>query len=660
MTKRALWIAVVLLLGSLTQGLAAGSLEEIRRQEGLFILQDFTQWAQMRYQFEDSKADTSTTSNYYSTHELKESYNASLSGAIRDPRVFSFTLLGELSFQQLWSSNSTAGSSETTGFDYQYNFNGIAYDRSWHPVTISSSRQSNTVTTPYIPSYDYVTTSNAIEVAILKNPDARLRYERSTQDASGGTFFTNTSIDALTLSSSYNYRNFSNTTIVGSWSNSRSTSSNQTITDSKIGLDAGNNTVWGRTGNYSLATRVKWDDESYGGVPQKELTYSELFAAQLGRALDATASYAYSYDSITNFSGQEQVLISNTAFATLRHRLFESLTTELRGDASSSELLGGTQDIYSVKAGFWYTKRLPADSQLGLGGYWKYGVTDQKLTSSDFTVRNEQHTVSQQGEYITLGTVGVLTAVISVMSRNPDITYAEGPDYTVDKFNRQIQVVTGGRIAPGTVLYISYIIHYDPSVRYSTVDLSANARVSLFNGRFLFTGLYFEESPTILSGQGQFILANRASLARFQGLEGEHTYYAEYGSNEAGPSSNWHVGGGWQFLHEFPSSRLNLSLTDTYTVYSPGGLSSGYSQNLVTWGGTYTTVFPTGVLCVVNSSVTDSRGGLTEGDVISLGLTLRKNFNLLAVSLLGQSGWRLTGDTTLRNDYIRLEVTRYF
>jgi hypothetical protein len=96
-------------------------------------------------------------------------------------------------------------------------------------------------------------------------------------------------------------------------------------------------------------------------------------------------------------------------------------------------------------------------------------------------------------------------------------------------------------------------------------------------------------------------------------------------------------------------------------VYDSAGFQGGYSQNTLSGSATYSRPLNIWSQIQVSLIAVDNRWG-PQGttDYLYFKVLLQARYNMITLSLIGSSGWRLYGHTTLRDDYVRLELTRYF
>src|ERR1039457_6264800 len=123
MTLRLFIIIGCLLLPGLCGVALAEGPAEIRKQEGLFLFEDFQHWVTAGYIFTDSELRQATGKNVNVSHNFVESYNISLEAALLDPHIFESFLQGGILYNQNKNRiDSTSSSGSDVG--YQYSFIG--------------------------------------------------------------------------------------------------------------------------------------------------------------------------------------------------------------------------------------------------------------------------------------------------------------------------------------------------------------------------------------------------------------------------------------------------------------------------------------------------------------------------------------------------------
>src|SRR3990172_3181132 len=117
-----------------------------------------------------------------------------------------------------------------------------------------------------------------------------------------------------------------------------------------------------------------WDSRARGSkqvgvVDLRRATLEEVLRVEHSESLQTQARYH-----LAHVEAAGGATTTHTGELSLRHRLYESLTTQLAADASAQKLEGGWIDVFGGRADATYTKRLPWRSRLNarLGGDFHY------------------------------------------------------------------------------------------------------------------------------------------------------------------------------------------------------------------------------------------------------------------------------------------------
>lgn len=215
--------------------------------------------------------------------------------------------------------------------------------------------------------------------------------------------------------------------------------------------------------------------------------------------------------------------ILHTGAITLRHQLYESLTTTVGLDASFQDLTGGRTDRYRSRLDFAYSKRLPGEGRLtaGLGGGFEY--EDQRFGVTETFVPQEPHTAASpfalpiplDNPFVVPGSVvvtkvatGPLPAGCSAFSVPRILT--EGVDYTLRTVGDVTEIVplpcslTNPGINPGDALAVDYRFTVSPSLTFTTATWRADLSVDYRWIRPFF--VHEQRDQTLHSGQdGRFL-----------------------------------------------------------------------------------------------------------------------------------------------------------
>lgn len=627
-------------------------------KEGLIRVENFRHWAGFKYEYTGFDYDTGPSST---SHRFQESYNLSSNFSILDRSLLNIQLDGQLSYNQVYSSSSVRDTGYGSGLNTQYRLQATLHEQSWHPVTFFSSREEYTAVNPYSPSSVNTVNRNGIMANLVgKTLSGRLQYEHLDQEYSGKYWTTSMISDTVSGSVTHSLRDIATTTLGGTWFDTSSGYTTGSLAGRGYTLSLSNSLTTPRK-MYQLLSTAQWQDSTSSGIPQKSLTWNELLTATFGKALTASISNAYSYNLTTGVMNNDQIYQTNQARAEVRHRLLSSLDTTLNGTYITRTYLGGSEDDYGGGVTLAYTKQLPNAGRITVNLNEQYQVVDRNLALSELRAVNEEHTVA--GEYVSLNLNGVITA-ITVIDRKTGARYDGNSDYEVDPVFARIRILPlPGTIAPGAVLLISYTVRVNPNISYGNNTFTVSSSLSLLNNRYILSGSLSYQNQSLLDGRPQYYsLANgRTAQVRAEANYAEQRYYAEYYDYSFNTAKYQYVEGGWNFTRLFPLWSTTLRLRDRYTFNQGSSyLRNNSWLNTVDAGGSVTRYL--GWITQLQGSAwyVNTTGGNSPVNEVYLRLSLQMQLNQLSLSLIGQTRWRFYGSQQLRDDYVRVEMTRNF
>lgn len=207
---------------------------------------------------------------------------------------------------------------------------------------------------------------------------------------------------------------------------------------------------------------------------------------------DLSTDYRYNFSRSDSDVG---VTTTNSGSATLRHLLYDHLTTTADVHGTYQDLPNGEKSIYGGRAGFDYRRSLPWDGFLFADLHGGYQVDDNNFTSSRIDVVDERHLappVLGGGAGFALDNTFVLeeTVVIFDVEGGSRLPTELNLDYILDtqgNITRVIPLAGSPVIRPGDALEVSYSFAVDPSVQFSTTTLHAGIGVE-----FPWFGLSYE------------------------------------------------------------------------------------------------------------------------------------------------------------------------
>jgi hypothetical protein len=257
-------------------------------------------------------------------------------------------------------------------------------------------------------------------------------------------------------------------------------------TDHTFGI--GDLEVFGSRDQIRLNTSLGYSSREYTDTPSDDLN------ASANLSIEHRPTLFSFYDASYYRSESGPVTSDNyNGAASLRHQLYESLTSTLRvqGQHYSSSGPGGAAETTRFGGGVseQYVKRLGPHARLSLLGSVLVEHTDQDITGSTIVVLDEAHTFRSNGGagtesfFLNLPFVNVNTIVVTD-DRNTLPPYLEGIDYTVSRSGllTLIQRRVGSRIPLDTTVLVDYEAAASPSGSYDTLTGLLQVRVDLWNG----------------------------------------------------------------------------------------------------------------------------------------------------------------------------------
>ncbi len=365
----------------------------------------------------------------------------------------------------------------------------------------------------------------------------------------------------------------------------------------------------------------------------------------------------------------------------LRHRLYQSLTTDFRLGTTIQTLPGGERDAYQSSLNFAYTKQLPRDGRLsiGLGGGMQYD--DNRFQATESFVPQETHTaatpfalpiqlanpfVDTASIVVTKTAVGALP-VGCIAPPGPPTPLVLGRDYTVNTVGDLTEIVPIScsgivpGINPGDTIAVDYRFAVPTSLAFTTATWHTNISVDY---RWIRPYFAHEQSDQhLVSGQdGRFLDDVRSDTVgtelRYYGQRirasvlGEARSYKSHRVAYDAFRSNQFLG-----FTILPELTLTLNADEAWFDYS---LPQKHTQTL---SGRATLSYILGA-----SLIADAFAGirhLKDSEVpternIEAGLRVRWTFRKLEIDPSFEFFDRRRGDTETKDYRVTLHIIRRF
>lgn len=594
-----------------------------------------------------------------SSQELGEGYGIATQAAVWDPNILLLDISAGVTYQQ------HLGNSKTSVLDWNYNILGSAFQLSYHPTQMATTRSTSTISNGYMPSYSLERTINRLTASLLHESYPVTLFLANSTVATHGLATDSTSDSnngGITVShSGSNWSGSAMMNFSNSHSGATETRNYSLLQNSTFDFDSEK--------KYRLATRASLSDSTSespsGSLPQRNVGLSASFTGRPGKALTTTLTDEYTYSSAVGLEGDEQVIKTNVFSGVLAHRLYQSLTTSVSASYGQTSALGGDQSVVNGNLALSYTKVLPALSQLALTASVGKSVTKQNFLEDRLSARDEAHTVQQRGDIITPNLAGQLVQVTTVKSLGPpEFVYQPEIDYHVDLATGRIEVLATGTINPGTTLYITYEVVLNPNVDFTTDTQNYQAALGLLNGRYNLVASYGSSQQQKTSGVAASALNDTSTLL----LSGEARYEAssynvEYGKVTTTGGNVSHVAGACAYESNWgTSSRLKLTARNTYSVHerTSDGASTKYNQNVISASASYSQKVLEGFRLVMVANASDSRMDNVASDAVGLRAGLDGSYNSLTLSFAAGTVYRFGSGETMQDNYVNAKISRIF
>lgn len=663
-----LLVIVIFLLPLLSGTAIAESFSEIKPVKGLLLFEGFQQWLNLSYNYSGTQTSLSKSAN----HALEESYNASLQMALFDPHILDTTLQGSIVFDQNWNRNTSDSSASNTnsGSDitYQYNFFGNGLDKSRIPFSLLSYRNINTVQNTFTSPTTTDMSGNEFGITFLNEKlKSNFRYSNNSSDTRMNGRSSNSFSNAYTYTAEH-HSTSSTTSLTAAFSDQKGgTSNGEKLTSSTNSLALNNVLIFGARQNYSLLSFLQLNNTTVDNLPTRNITFLESFGANPGRALSMNASYSLAESRSTDQIGTVQEKTRNRGELSIRHKLYESLLTELQGIVILNNENGGTENQSTVRGNAIYSKKLSPDSQMSLSVSNSYDLVDRNLSTGITTVRDELHPVVHQGDTINLALSGGTLRSIEITSRNPIFTYVEGVDYTVNYSLGRITILTGGGVridmdGTGTDLYLTYSVYKDPQLKYTANMLSLISNLTLLDNQINLGASWQKTGYSVISGPATNSLQDVHSLMLYvSGSYDSTTVRVTYQNEVTGELKSQTYDGNVSTIWQTANATISLSARDSYSKYEGTSTSAAYRENTSDVVLMYTRNILTDTTLILQGNANDSRSDLRPArDSLSLRGSCQFSVNKIFFNLFAQTAWMIEKNSTSRTDSALINLIRYF
>ena len=223
---------------------------------------------------------------------------------------------------------------------------------------------------------------------------------------------------------------------------------------------------------YSLLNYYK----QAGNLDFNKFEANERIHFRLPHNLDVNASYNY-----YRMEDPVQLISINRIRGSVRHRLFESLTSEVFSDVSRTHHTAYEESDFKAGIEFRYTKKTRI-GQLNLGYRYFRQHNNTESEESILNILQEEHTLSDfEGTFLQKPYVEAGSILVTDVSGT--VIYQEGLDYIIDEINYYTEIIRipGGQILNDQLVLISYSATQPGNIRYKANNSSFDAGLYLFN-----------------------------------------------------------------------------------------------------------------------------------------------------------------------------------
>lgn len=225
---------------------------------------------------------------------------------------------------------------------------------------------------------------------------------------------------------------------------------------------------------YSFYSLINYYNQA-GNHSFNKFEINERIVFHLPYNFDLRSSYNY-----YRMEDLSQTLNNNRIRGSLKHQLYESLTSEVFADYSKTIQTVYTEDDFRTGVEFRYTKKIPI-GQLNIGYRFFRQYNSTESEQSIINIVYEEHSLSDlEGTYLNKPYVGAGSIVVRDITGT--IIYLEGLDYLVNSVNDYTLIfrIPGGQIVENQQVSVSYSAIQPGSNHYEANNNTFNASLSLF------------------------------------------------------------------------------------------------------------------------------------------------------------------------------------
>lgn len=654
-------IVIAALLLSWAPG--AGQAAQVR----LLMLGKTRQQVDFSYRFDGNQSDDRSSNR----HHLLEGYRFDVDYGVLTPRLLNGHVAAGVRFDQSSVSGTGASGSTDTGFSLMYDITGNLLDKSATPMNFMLQSVLDEVPSSFGPGYQLLSDTYGAGFSINNRyvpVYARfLRVSNETRGLPDDRFQTH---DAFLFGAKHAYKEFSTTEFNLSSYDDHSESVTGAQQSDATNFDAAltNDLKFrGERKEHTLRSTFRAVEQA-GDTEYRTWSWSESLQSIHGKALRTGLGFTHDDRDIQGRQSQ-----TNTGRASLQHRLFESLMTqiEVNGRRNTSNI-GSDQDV-TGRLGVSYWKKLFPGARLQIAANESYGVTDRNLLSTVATIFNEPHQIDAflLNFFVPLDNQDPVEE--SVVVRNQDLLrrptpYVLGTDYLFDTVagRRGIRLI-GTDFRDGDVLLITYDVLVNPALKYATESRGVSVELATSGGETRYYGSWQNTQQQLRSGRADQVNLIDDLTVYTAGTESRFdstTLGAEYTRTDSDTENYQSIRGSLRRRGQIANGTYMIYLLDVFSKTAPnstttGSASQDRSENLLNVGGTFTKNVFESVALLAHSDYAYLSGDASRHD-LSGSIDLKWRSGKVSVSLQTQLALRTSQGITRQEERIRLDVTRTF
>jgi hypothetical protein len=398
-------------------------------------------------------------------------------------------------------------------------------------------------------------------------------------------------------------------------------------------------------------------------VDNESLYFTELLQWQFGKALDGGAEFSRVVQHIPAYTRREKY---GRLF--LKHQFVQSLTTDVDLNARGTSFGSNEEEQIFGKLSLAYVKRLSADDFLNLQFVEMHGVFDREITGFIIPVLDESHAPGLLGQIVLLNPD---IQAKSIIVRDADaalrlIPYQEGLDYQIDQIGQLtiISILPGSEILPGTALLVSYNYTDQADVKYEEVSRFLAGSLDLNDHRWRIYGNWNKTDRSRISGDAS-LASLRDSCNMTLGAENRHqnaTYSVEYLYFDADYELRRSLRASMSYWQILAQGIATFGVQDTWSrieANDSGGAFPDRNQNTFNINANWRKSIFRGLL-LLKGNYFNTRGDVLERDEVALGADYQLIYGKFSLALQSDVRWQFLEEQSMREEYLRMKVVRYF